>query len=98
MSSASTQISAKISPETKSRLERFARARGLKKGFLIEAALLQHITALESLPAEVIIPARLIVSLASGQQILEMIEHPPEATPALRDLIDSDDGVDFELG
>jgi hypothetical protein len=30
-----TQISAHISPETRERLERYVRARGLKKGWLI---------------------------------------------------------------
>ncbi len=45
MATLSTQISAMISSETKDRLERYARAHGLKKGFLIESALLHHISA-----------------------------------------------------
>lgn len=80
---ASTQISALISPETKERLERFARARGLKKGYLIESALLHHISALEALPADVIVPPRLVVSRQSGEAILERIAHPNAPTPAM---------------
>lgn len=37
-----TQISANVSPETRDLLERYVRARGLKKGFVIEQALLHH--------------------------------------------------------
>jgi uncharacterized protein (DUF1778 family) len=89
MTESTTQISASISVETKNRLERYARARGLKKGFLIESALLHHIAALESLPADVIIPSRLIVSRSSGERILDLIEQPPAPTEAMEALFDS---------
>lgn len=85
---ANTQISALISPETKERLERFARARGLKKGYLIESALLHHISALEALPADVIVPPRLVVSRSSGDAVLERIAHPSTPTPAMRALFE----------
>jgi len=35
MATSSTQISAHVSPETKALVERYARAHGIKKGFLI---------------------------------------------------------------
>jgi hypothetical protein len=46
MALSQSQISAVISPETKERLERYARAHGLKKGFLIESALLHQLRSL----------------------------------------------------
>jgi len=85
---ASTQVSAMISPATKERLERYARARGLKKGFLIEAALLHHLAALEHLPADVIVPPRLVVSRASGEALLERLAGAGEPTPAMAELFD----------
>jgi uncharacterized protein (DUF1778 family) len=93
MATSHTQVSAMISQETKKRLERYARAHGLKKGFLIESAVLHHITALESLPAEVIVPPRLVVSRTSGESILERISNPQEPTAAMKELFeDSSDG------
>jgi hypothetical protein len=88
MATLQTQISAMISRETKERLERYARAHGLKKGFLIESALLHHISALESLPADVIIPPRLVVSRSTGERILEKITNPPEPTAAMKELFE----------
>jgi hypothetical protein len=55
-----SQISASISDETRERLERYVRARGVKKGFVIEQALLHHLQALSELPEEVVVPARLV--------------------------------------
>ncbi len=59
------QISAGISQGTKQLLERYSRAHGVKKQFLIESALLHHIQALEELPTSIIIPPRLVVSAAT---------------------------------
>ncbi len=67
------QISAEISPATKRLVERYSRAHGVKKQFLIESALLHHIQALEELPANIIIPPRLVVSAASGRKIAELV-------------------------
>ena len=92
MASSQTQVSAVISSETKERLERYARAHGLKKGFLIESALLHHISALESLPAEVIVPPRLVVSRQTGERVLKKIAAPEEPTAAMKELFE--DGSD----
>ena len=86
MATPSTQVSAMISPETKERLERYARAHGIKKGFLIESALLHHISALESLPADVVVPPRLVVSRQTGEAILKRIAEPGGPTTAMAEL------------
>jgi len=92
MTISSTQVSAMISPETKERLERYARAHGLKKGFLIESAVLHHISALESLPSDVIVPPRLVVSRKSGAAILERIAANDGSTTAMTELFAEDEG------
>ena len=92
MATSQTQVSALISPETKERLERYARAHGLKKGFLIESAVLHHISALESLPADVIVPPRLVVSRSTGERVLEKIASSKEPTAAMKDLFEDDSG------
>lgn len=90
MATEQTQISATISPETKARLERFARSRGLKKGYLIESALLHHLQALSELPEDIIIPPRLVVSKTSGERILERLGQPGQPTEAMQDLCKGD--------
>jgi len=69
-----TQISATISPATRERLERYVRARGMKKGYVIEQALLHHLQALSELPEDVVIPPRIVVDAASGQEILDRLD------------------------
>jgi hypothetical protein len=83
-----TQISANISPATRDRLERYVRSRGLKKGFVIEQALLHHLAAIAELPDEMVIPPRLTVTRESGERILERLganEGPNAALQALFD-------------
>jgi hypothetical protein len=58
----------------------------VKKGYLIEAALLHHLQALRELSLDVIIPARLVVTNDSGQAVLKQIEKPQRATQAMREL------------
>jgi hypothetical protein len=81
------QISAEISQGTKQLLERYSRAHGIKKQFLIESALLHHIQALEELPASIIIPPRLVVSAASGRKIAELISRRQKPTSDLVELM-----------
>ncbi len=89
----STQISAMISAETKERLERYARAHGLKKGYLIETALLHHISALESLPADVVVPPRLVVSRQTGEVLLDRIAKPGKPSAEMKELFDNESGA-----
>lgn len=81
------QISAEISDGTRRLLERYSRAHGLKKQFLIENALLHHLQALEELPAGVIIPPRIVVTAASGRKLLGALARRPKPTRALLELM-----------
>jgi len=81
------QISAEISQGTKQLLERYSRAHGVKKQFLIESALLHHIQALEELPTGVIIPPRLVVSPASGRKIADLVSKRQKPTSELVELM-----------
>ncbi len=85
-SSKETQISAQISDSTRELMERYVRRAGVKKGHLIEQALLHHLSALEELPAEYIVKPRLVVSRATGADLLGSAKSR-EPTPALRDLM-----------
>ena len=91
MASGQAQISAYISEEAKELLERYAEAQGLKKGHIVEAALLHHLQALRELPADIIIPPRLVVSEGSGKKILDRVKRPRAPTEAMRELFATDD-------
>lgn len=81
-----TQISAQISETTRELMEKHVRQTGVKKGHLVEQALLHHLQALEELPAEFIIHPRIVVSRKTGEELLRQAE-AAEPTPALRDLM-----------
>lgn len=81
-----TQISALISQATRDRIEKHVRATGVKKGHLVEQALLHHLQALEELPAEFIIHPRIVVSRKSFEGIVKQMESA-KPTPALRELM-----------
>ena len=83
-----TQVSAHISEETKARLERFVRMTGLTRGRVIEDALLQHLQALEQLPLEIIVPARIVLDAESAERVREMITRPPAPTKDMQRLFD----------
>ena len=83
-----TQISANISVETKERMERYVRSHGMKKSHLIETALLHHLSALDVIPADILIPPVLELSRESGEKVLERIENPPAPTAAMKALFD----------
>ena len=78
------QISALISPATRALLEQYVRATGIKKGHLVEQALLHHMQALHELPADVIVRPRLVVSRRSGERIAARITAPPRPAKRLR--------------
>lgn len=81
-----TQISAYISDSTSSELDAYVEARGLKKGYVIEQALRHHLRALKELPAEVIVPPRVIVSAETAEHLLELMTKPRKPTAAMRAL------------
>lgn len=80
-------ISASVSQATKSLMQEYADAHGVKKNRLVEDALLHHLQALRALPADVIIPPRIVVTAESGEAILKHIENPRRPTEALRQLL-----------
>jgi len=83
-----TQISAYISESTKEQVEAYVKRRGVKKGFLIEEALLHHLQVLKDIPEDVVIPARLVLTDKSMGQIAEILESDQKPTKALKDLLD----------
>jgi hypothetical protein len=84
---AETQISAYISEATKHQVERYAKAHGVKKGYLVEQALLHHLQALRELPADIVIPPRLLVTASSFEEVARVVKAPRAPTEALRDLL-----------
>jgi hypothetical protein len=91
-----TQISALISGTTRELLEKHARQTGVKKGHLVEQALLHHLQALDELPADFIIHPRIVVTRKTGEEMLHQAESA-EAPPALRELMrDGDKGPSSE--
>lgn len=82
-----TQISAYISDSTKEQVERYAEAHGIKKGHLVEEALLHHLQALRELPADLVIPPKIILSRESYAKVTRLVAEPRKPTRALRDLL-----------
>lgn len=82
------QIHANISPEIRDRLDRFARARGLRKGFVVEQALLHHLSALDNLPQELILPPRIVIGSDAGERVLNRIEGGESPNATMRELFD----------
>jgi hypothetical protein len=91
-----TQISAHISEETKQQVERFAGAHGMKKGALIEQALLHHLQALRELPADVIIPPRLELSQGSFDRVAQLAAKPRKPGKHLRSLMAGKPSTDHD--
>lgn len=85
--SETTQISAHISEETKAEMEAYVKRHGLKKAHLIEAALLHHLQALREIPADLVTPARLVLTEAAMADIAERIAEDRKPTEALKALL-----------
>ncbi len=85
--SGTTQVSAHISEETKAEMEAYVKRHGLKKAHLIEAALLHHLQALREIPADLVTPARLVLTEAAMADIAERIAEDREPTEALKALL-----------
>lgn len=88
------QISAIVSEETRALLDEASEARGLKKGHVIEEALLHYLHALRELPSDVIIPSRLVLTEVSGRDVVEQVLHPREPTDAMNALMAGEGGDD----
>ena len=94
MAAHNVQISAIVSEETRALLDQAAEAGGLKKGHVIEEALLHYLHALRELPSDVIIPSRLVLSEASAREVADLLARPRQPTPAMRALMAGEDGDD----
>jgi uncharacterized protein (DUF1778 family) len=84
------QISAPVSKETKELLEQHSKATGIKKGHLIESALRYHLRALQELPADALVPARVVLTRGSFEEVVDRLRSPGEPTDELRDLMRDD--------
>ena len=74
-------------------VERYTEAHGVKKGHLIEEALLHHLQALRELPADIIIPPRIIVDEQTAKTLQERVENPRNPTKAMKSSSLRIDGV-----
>lgn len=92
---ADTQISAHISEETRNMVERYAGAHGVKKGALVEQALLHHLQALRELPADLIIPPRLELAEASFERVAGLVEKPRKPNKTMRELVGGKPSADL---
>jgi hypothetical protein len=71
-------------------LEQHVKATGVKKGRFIESALRYHLRALHDLPADVLVPPRLVLTRRSFEQVVERLRWPGQPTSELRDLMTGD--------
>lgn len=85
---ATTQISAHIADDLKASLDRYARATGVTRAHLVEEALRHHLQALAELPADAIVPKRIVLTRESAERVRDRIERPPEPTEAMKRLFD----------
>jgi len=86
-----TQISAEISESTRELLEKYARNTGIKKGFLIEQAVLDYIRALQQLPTDILVPVKIVLSRESAKTVVAHMKRPPKPTNRLRRLMADED-------
>lgn len=84
---ANTQVSAYLSDTTREQLERYAKEHGVKKGHLVEEALLHHLLALRELPADVIVPPTLELTSASFAEVSKLVATPRKPTKAMKALM-----------
>lgn len=82
-----TQISAAVSVATREKLDRFAEQHGLKKGFVVEQALLFFMEARRELPDEALVPARIVLEDKGFDKLVAMIAEPAAPSKALRGLM-----------
>lgn len=84
--STTTQISAHVPRTLKERMERYVRASGVTQAYLIQQALLHHLQALEELPPDAIVPARLVITRDSAEHVRDRLRRPPEPTEEMKRL------------
>ncbi len=73
----SVQISAYIEDDIKEKMERYASAHGLKKGYLIQNALDCYLNALHEIPGSYIVPGQLSVTEENFKAIVAFENKEP---------------------
>ena len=86
----SSQISAYVSDDLKSRLERYSHAHGIKKGYIIEKAIDRYLKATQSLPESFAIESTITLTQESYDRVQEMIATPPTPTSSLKAMMRAD--------
>ncbi|MCP4691553.1 MAG: hypothetical protein GY859_26140 [Desulfobacterales bacterium] len=81
------QITAYVSEGTLSKLDRFSQARGVRKAFVMEQALLYHFRAFNELPEEAFLPPRLVFARDSFENVVDLVNDPPAPTKAMQELM-----------
>lgn len=94
MAATQVQISAYVSEATRALLDEAAETRGLKKGHVIEEALLHYLHALRELPSDVIVPTRLVLTRDAAREVAGLLIEPRLPTPALIALMTGEPGED----
>ena len=65
-------------------MEAYAKSHGVKKAYLLEEALRCHLEVLREIPADLIIPSRLVLTNEAMAQIAEGVSEKSQPTEALR--------------
>ena len=65
---------------------RTPRFRFVDRRFRVEEALLYHLRALHALPADTLVPPRIVVSRRSGEQVVKRVTARPRPAKQLRAL------------
>lgn len=81
------RITARVSPSTAAALAEAALRAGVPQDALVEAALRHHLDALDALPADGIVPPRLVLTAESAREVARRLASPSEPTPAMRALM-----------
>ena len=84
--STTTRVSAYISEETKAEVEAYVKRRGVRRAHLIEEALLHYLQALREIPADMIVPSRLVLTAKAMAEIANRITREEQPAEALRTL------------
>ena len=79
-----TQFSAHISTTAKHRLDELARVTGRSRREIIEDAILHEAAALDAIPEDFILSARVVLRPESARLVLELMDKPRKAPSPLR--------------
>lgn len=85
-----SQISAVISDQTIEMLDKIVRKRGLKKTYVIEAAILHHLAALRDIPDDFIVSPMVTLSSKGWSEVIDAMRSKTGPTEALRELMKND--------